>query len=301
MQLWLRYKTARELEYDEKISVKSQEEWHSLICNPNLISSILFPNSNLFQIKSKHFVRRHPHEINYENSSKRNQSYLSGCKNLADKLNQEFAGSRCLIYAPLRGALPIWRGIQQFLKDIETKVYYPVTSSFISFPKEFEIIGKRNWTASGRYNNRFELERLCPFLDDFDYLIYVDEIVSGGMMKGHLKDMFRMKIDQRIPIVSVGLADAFGRRATPNILVIEELVRLGKLKAFIWEGCKSLITEDQKYLLGIHYVDYKLGPHIIPVLDENLEFYPEKKEFDREVYTNLNLQNTASDYAFTSL
>lgn len=129
------------------------------------------------------------------------------------------------------------------------------------------------------------MERISPYLEDFDFLIYVDEIVSGGMMRGHLNDMFRMKIDKRIPIIAVGLADSYGERAVPSISIIEEFVRMGRLKAFIWEGCTSLITEDQKFLLGIHYVDYELGPHIIPVLTENLKFYSEKEEFDRYIFT----------------
>jgi hypothetical protein len=114
--------------------------------------------------------------------------------------------------------------------------------------------------------------------------MYVDEIVSGGMMRGHLKDMFRMGIDDQIPIIAVSLADAFGNRSQSRRLGFEGYVQNGKLASFIWEGCASHITEDQKFLLGFHYVDYELGPHIVPVLDDTFQFYPEKREFDSSVF-----------------
>ena len=52
--------------------------------------------------------------------------------------------------------------------------------------------------------------------------------------------------------------------------------------AFVWEGCHTLITEDQRFLLGMHYVDYALGPHIVPMLDAG-RWYPDKQAFDAEV------------------
>lgn len=104
-------------------------------------------------------------------------------------------------------------------------------------------------------------------------------------MQGHLKDMFNLKINQQIPIVSIALADAHGKRSVSNRQLFEEYVKLGKLNSFLWDGCASLITEDQKFLLGAHYVDYQLGPHVVPLLDDNLHFYAEKVEFDKYVYS----------------
>lgn len=96
--------------------------------------------------------------------------------------------------------------------------------------------------------------------------------------------MFRIGIDDQIPIIAVDLADAFGNRSQSRRLGFEGYVQNRNLAAFVWEGCASLITEDQKFLLGIHYVDYELGAHIFPVLDDTLQFYPEKTEFDQTGY-----------------
>lgn len=284
VELWLRYRTATDLEADEKMQVSSHADWYDVIYNPDLISSILWPEGKLFKLDIKHKNRNHPHEAEYQSRPAINDSYRDACRNIAHRLDLAFAGARCLIYAPLRGALPVWRGIRQFLEHIEATVYYPVTSSFISYPKEFGIFGKKNKPASGRYNNRFELKRLQPFLADFDFLFYVDEIISGGMMRGHLKEMFGMQVNRQIPVVAIGVADAHGKRSRSNRKVFEEHAGSGRLNAFFWEGCSSLITEDQKFLLGVHYADYELGPHAVPLLNDSLDFYDEKIEFDSHVY-----------------
>lgn len=167
-------------------------------------------------------------------------------------------------------------------------VYFPITSSFIFFPKEFNIVKSNGRPASCRYNNTRELKRLIPFLESFDVFLYVDEIVSGGMMRGHIKEMLSLKINDRLPIIAVGLADAFGVRSIANRAAINEYRLNRKLDSFIWKGCKKLITEDQKFLLGIHYVDYNIGPHIVPVLNGDLEYYPEKKMFDKIAFSAPN-------------
>ena len=61
------------------------------------------------------------------------------------------------------------------------------------------------------------------------------------------------------------------------------MVASGRIERFLWEGCQELITQDQKYLLGIHYVDYSLGPNIVPVLNRERRFFAEKRQFDTEV------------------
>ncbi len=295
MELWLRYRNATALEADEKILVQSQKDWQALIYNPELVSSILWPDSHMFAINHRHLQKKHPHEIDYLNDKERNISILNGCRKLAQMLEARYSGSRALIYAPLRGALPVWRGISQFIKNIECFVYYPVTSSFISYPKEFGILGKKGKTASGRYNNKFELERILPFVNDFDFLLYIDEIISGGMMRGHLQDMFSLEVNNQIPIIAAGLADANGTRSASNRHKFKQYVRLGKLECFLWAGCVSLITEDQKFLQGTHYVDYQLGPHVVPVLTDSLQFYPEKIVFDESVYSYFTKQGITPD------
>lgn len=291
MELWLRLRNGEKIEADERISVLSQSEWREIIYDPKYVSSILWPTDNRFKLNLKHARRKHHHEINYINCSERNASYLSGCRLLAQQLELRYSGSRCLVYAPLRGALPIWRGISQFLSSVDTVVYYPVTSSFISYPKELGILGNKNRPASGRYNNRFELERMLPFLSDFDYFWYVDEIVSGSMMRGHLKDMFRLKMEEMIPIAAIGLADAHGARSAAKLRAFESYVQNGRLDSFLWAGCSSLITEDQKFLLGAHYLDYQLGPHVVPLLKDGLSFYPEKILFDTQVYSEMDIKH----------
>tara|TARA_B100000315_G_C14501801_1_gene552697 strand:+ start:913 stop:1215 length:303 start_codon:yes stop_codon:yes gene_type:complete len=85
-----------------------------------------------------------------------------------------------------------------------------------------------------------------------------------------------------------GLADRFGERSVSKRSAIESYVTRKRVHLFMWEGCSELITEDQKFLLGIHYENYSLGPHIIPLLNDNLGYYEEKQIFDKEVlYKNM--------------
>ncbi|HRY33667.1 MAG TPA: hypothetical protein P5531_11935 [Bacteroidales bacterium] len=284
MELWLKYYAANKPDFDKKLSVASVEEWQSFTIESAVLSSVLWPGEPCFHLPYRHMKRNHPHERDYVNNTERNLSYLQGCRKLAESLNKLLSGARCLVYAPLRGAYPIWKVTAQFIKDIECSVCYPVTSSFIFFPEGSVYINKKGRPASGRYNHILELTRIRPFLDQFDYLLYVDEIVSGSMMKGHLQDMFRLGIHHQIPVIAMGLADSFGLRSTTNRHAIEKFRQKGILRYFLWEGCQSLITEDQKFLLGIHYIDYHSGPHVVPVLNAELSYFKEKMEFDNDLY-----------------
>ena len=203
---------------------------------------------------------------------------------MAARLEEEIDGLRTLVYAPLRGAYPIWRGIAQFLPEPRPEAYFPVTSSFVLYPTDSPIRKPNGKRASGRYANILELQRLKPMLEDFDVFVYVDEIISGGMMRGHIKEMLALQIPQTIPIVVAGVADAYGERSRSKRVGLENLVKRGTLKAFLWEGCRELITEDQKFLLGLHYVDYDSGPHCVPLFNDKLEYYDEKKLFDEQVF-----------------
>ena len=283
MELWLRYRKASNLQWDDKLIVSSEGEWRTVIENPDLISSILWPTEPLFPIGGNYFNRRHPHEKNYQNDSERNQSYLNAARNLAPRLRDVIAGEKALVYAPMRGALPIWKTISRFVTDLNIDVYYPVTSSFVFYPERFKIFNRKGKHASGRFNNVLELQRLRPFLRDYKYLIYIDEIISGGMMAGYLQDMVQMEINNDIKVIPVGMADAFGERSVLKRKQILALREQGKIHDFIWEGCSSLITQDQKFLLGVHYVDYNSGLNAVPVLNEQNQFYEEKILFDREV------------------
>ena len=82
---------------------------------------------------------------------------------------------------------------------------------------------------------------------------------------------------------NAGLADAGGTRSAVSRRTVDAMVADGRVRRFLWEGCATLITEDQRFLLGVHYTDYALGPHAVPMLDETLAFYPERDAFDAAV------------------
>ncbi len=290
MKLWLREFSASRgsLHFDRELEVRTQSEWLDLIHRREVLCSILWPEPPLFPLQGPHYHgRRHPHEKSYHNDMARNHSYREGCRRLAARLMPLIAGKKCLVYAPLRGALPIWMGIRQFLAGSGCEAYYAVTSSFVFYPAPFGIFNKKGRPASGRFTNILELRsRIQPVLADYDFLIYVDEIVSGGMMKGYIQDMLDLGLDQQARIIAVGLADRFGERSLAKRQAIERWQAQGRIHAFLWEGCPSLITEDNRYLLGMHYVDYRLGPHAVPMWAADPARHPlfsrEKITFDRE-------------------
>jgi hypothetical protein len=285
MRCWRRLTDPVNLEFDDAVDVDSLDQWRQLIADPGLISSILWPEESRFSLDGPDYRRlSHPHEKNYRNDPSRNASYRSACGQLARRLQTEYAGANILVYAPLRGALPIWKGLRRFAPELRLTPYFPVTSSFVFYPEEYGIRNRKGRPASGRFTNILELRRLHPFLEQFDILLYVDEIVSGGMMKGHLRDMLALNIDREIPLVAVGLADRFGDRAVPSRRIIEGMVQAGRVRQFLWEGCAELITEDQRFLLGIHYTDYQRGPHVVPMLTEDLTFYPDHVVFEEEAF-----------------
>lgn len=286
MQLWLRYPTATHLHWDHQVEIASEQEWYALITDPKVISSVLWPTAPLFALNYKHVRRHHPHEQNYHHDPARNTDFIEACKRLAKKIYDRLHERRVLVYVPLRGALPIWRGIRQFLPDdFKIDVYYPVTSSFVLYPLDSPIRQPGGKRASGSYTNVLELKRIRPFMRNYNILLYVDEIVSGGMMRKHVNDMISLRIQDHIQIIAVGIADAYGGRSEQKRATLEEKVKEGTLSTFFWEGCRELITEDNKFLLGVHYRDYDLGPHAVPLLQKNLEFYPEKIQFDEQIYT----------------
>lgn len=84
-------------------------------------------------------------------------------------------------------------------------------------------------------------------------------------------------------MVVVSLADRFGERSAASRRDIEREVSEGRVRAFLWEGCSCLITEDQRYLLGMHYVDYRLGPNAVPMIQADGSLFPAKEAFDREL------------------
>ncbi len=299
MELHLRYKNAIPLvdaPYADKIvEVTTQEEWRTHAIQPDVISSVLWPTGTkpIPFVGKNLYTKSHHHETGYEHYERDGEirsSFKEATTRLAAKLSDTLRTMRfngmpkTLVYAPLRGAYPIWRAIAWHLSPKYFTTIYPVTSSFVSYPVEFGYRAKKGNNASGRYTNILELQRLKPILGNYECLVYVDEIISGGMMRGHIKEMMALGVMNDIRVVVVGLADRFGTRAKNNIERFEAMGRQNDLYAFHWEGCKELITEDQKFLLGMHYTEHRLGPHVVPVLDAEGKFFPEKTAFEVEVF-----------------
>jgi hypothetical protein len=287
MELWLRFRRAERLQADAIVDVSSPEEWRGIVRERRPISSILWLKPPLFRPSaapgSVCFVRRHPHEKNCVNDPERNNSYRQAAMRLASSLRDAIGAEKTLVYAPLRGAWPIWKAVGQFLPDLKLEAYHPVTSSFVFHSAESGIVNRQGRPASGRFNHILELQRLRPILREYSCLIYLDEIVSGGMMAGYLRDMIGLGLNREVKLVACGLADDFGRRSEFERRLIAGLKDEGRIADFLWEGCASLITQDQKFLLGIHYLDYHDGLNIVPVLNDRMEYYDEYRAFESEV------------------
>lgn len=251
MLLWVRTITAVGIAWDEAAEVVSVEEWSQRVHRPGVVSSVLWPTPPLFPIGGP-FPRRHPHETGYHHRPEVNRSYLEAAERLAGRIARATSGRRTLVYAPLRGAIPIWRAVGQFLDLNRFDVHFPVTSSFVRHSPDFGLRDRSGRAASGRYNNVLELQRIRPLLPAYGCLLYLDEIIFGGMMRGHVKEMNALHLERELPIVVAELADALGRRSEANRAALSAKAAQGLVEAFLWEGCDCLITEHQKLLLGIN-------------------------------------------------
>lgn len=280
------------VQYDHCFEVDSQAQWRARIEGfaGEILTSVLRPTGTRFALAGPHLHKRsHAHERHYRYDPAIHESYRSAAEKLARSVAAAIAGSRrCLVYLPLRGALPIWRAVRRYLHDIPAErlvEYHAVTSSFVLYPDALEIRGKGGGRASGRYANILELRRLrdwCLGPMGFDHILYVDEIVSGGMMRGHVNEMIELGVTALLPVTVAALADAFGARSKANGY-LGRLAAERTIHAFVWEGCHTLISEDQKFMCGTHYVDHDLGPHVVPVLTDTLEWFDEKLRFDCDV------------------
>ena len=280
------------VQYDRCFDVTSQAEWkrHIDATGKSIITSVLKPEGARFRLTGRHlYTKSHPHETHYVYDAAIHDSYREAAAKLAARIEAAIANSRrCLVYLPLRGALPIWRAVRRhFTGDYSggrLEEYHAVTSSFVMYPDELEIRGP-GVRASGRFANILELRRLrdwCVRQMGFDHLLYVDEIISGGMMRGHVNEMIELGVARLVPVTVAALADSFGTRSKANGY-LNSLVAERQINAFLWEGCHTLISEDQKFTLGMHYVDHAFGPHVVPVLTGALGWFDEKVRFDTDV------------------
>jgi hypothetical protein len=297
MKLYLRTQAPgarrEHVQFDECHDVHSQAEWKAHIgaVGKSIITSVLKPTGERFRLTGRHlYTKSHPHETHYVYDAAIHDSYREAAAKLAARIEAAIANSRrCLVYLPLRGALPIWRAIRRhFVGDYSggrLEEYHAVTSSFVMYPEELEIRGKNGGRAGGRFANILELRRLrdwCIGPMGFDHLLYVDEIISGGMMRGHVNEMMELGVTQLLPVTVAALADSFGTRSKANGY-LNQLAEDRKIHTFLWEGCHTLISEDQKFTLGMHYVDHAFGPHVVPVLTDTLDWFDEKRRFDADV------------------
>jgi hypothetical protein len=280
------------VQYDHCFDVTSQAEWkaHIEAVGKSIITSVLKPTGDHFRLKGRHlYTKSHPHETRYVYDAAIHDSYREAAAKLAPRIEAAIAGSRrCLVYLPLRGALPIWRAVRRhFTGDYSggrLEEYHAVTSSFVMYPDTLEMRGP-GVRASGRFANVLELRRLRDWWIKpmcFDHLLYVDEIISGGMMRGHVNEMIELGVTRMLPVTVAALADSFGTRSKANGY-LNKLAEERKIHAFLWEGCHTLISEDQKFTLGTHYVEHGFGPHVVPVLTDALDWFDEKKRFDSDV------------------
>lgn len=287
MKLWIRNRELTNIDHDFLVDVGSQSDWRNVIVEYRPISSILWMESPGFrpqpEVAEDIFGRHHTHERMPFIQASIYESYRDAAKRAAERLSPHTNCRKVFVYAPMRGAYPIWKAISQFLSTDGFHVYYAVTSSFVFYPADWGIRSHKGQTHSGRFANILELKRLKPILNTFDLLVYIDEIVSGSMMYAHLKEIKELNIRRHVPIIAVGIADSHGTRSEKRRAEIESMKASGLIEDFIWEGCDCLITEDNKFMLGWHYVDYAFGPNVVPVLDEHLQTPAEQLTFQKSV------------------
>src|SRR4051794_16151547 len=104
------------VQYDHRFDVRSQREWQERIdaFGTRILTSVLRPDHNRFRLHGRHlYTRSHRHETHYAHDAAVNASYREAAERLAARIELALAGSRrCLVYLPLRGALPIWRAVK---------------------------------------------------------------------------------------------------------------------------------------------------------------------------------------------
>ncbi len=276
--------------------------------------SMLDTNSE-HEINGRNYLGQNKYENNYCNNSEFNRSYFEGCRRIAEDLVSQIRSmGSAIIYAPLRGAKPITDIVMDLLGKISNgsqlpRIVYPVTSSFVRYPVSLGLMAKNGIShASGRYANVLELNRLSPDLGEVQDFIYIDEIVSGGMMMGHCNEMVGQKkyhasddthngiLDEgilrdivergKLKVHVYGLADSQGRKFTePNLKKLRKFESEGLMR-FFYSPVDRLVTEDNRYVLGTHFLNFKRGPHCVPMIDKGKN-YNEREQFikDFKLYT----------------
>jgi hypothetical protein len=180
MKLYLRTQAPGErrehVQYDHCFDVHSQAEWQARIdaVGKDVITSVLRPTQPRFALRGRHLLNRsHPHETRYAHDPAVNESYRQAAERLAARIEEALRGSRrCLVYLPLRGALPIWRAVKRYFRELAApgrlEEYHAVTSSFVMYPRELghDRQARRAGRGPLRQHSRAEAAaRLVPGAD----------------------------------------------------------------------------------------------------------------------------------------
>lgn len=252
------------------------------------------------QISAQHYDTRNKYEFDYHSNPEINRNYGRACFDVARALIEleERTGKPATIYAPLRGAKPMldlvleaYRMLKPLNDPFSPKVLFPVTSSFVFYPEVHPYKTKKGkHPASGRFTNVLELQRLVARAEEMPLLVYLDEIVSGGMMTGHVKEMvehthhltglLRNKVlSGEIDLHVFGIAHANGKKFGRSKRKFLRRMQKQGLIQFQMFPVLDLVTEDQRFLLGLHYLLNNLGPNTIPFVDAARSYYFDRTEF----------------------
>ena len=256
------------------------------------------------KISSPNYDSRNKRETDYQRDRNANFDYGRGAEEMARVLLQieKKEGSITTVYAPLRGSKPIidalmqaYRFFQRGKRDVFTpEIQFPVTSSFVHYPLCHPYLSKKGKIpASGRSTNRLELKRLLEkHSEELSRMLYVEEIVSGAILQGHLRDMIfpfgdgeregiiKKQVEEgKIKLYVFGLAHRYGDMVHPQKEKFRRNLESKGLLKFYNFPIEDLVTEDRKQVLGQHYLLNELGPHTIPFIDDSREYPKEYHQF----------------------
>ena len=176
------------------------------------------------------------------------QAYVNDCREIAAYIDSY---NPTLIYAPARGAKPIVDTALRFTAK-PYPLYYPVTSSFV---------------RDGRKNNTKEITAIFnDHLELATRLMYVEEVVSGGMTWGHYREMLAAETErdakEPIQIKAAGLIHENGARM--NKFLRARFDTFQDEGTFLLQFVPNVFTLDDNRQLCTHYLHYRFGPHNVP-------------------------------------
>lgn len=244
----------------DKLFTSSKKGLQDVLSEPSVKGYLEFETDDICRLSQKDVVLTGNNYLPAQNlrtaSDEEVQEYLTAARELAEVVS-DLEPTR--IYAPLRGAHPIAQAMLWNL-SFPVEIYFPVTSSFVK---------------DGRYNNKREASHLADQIKKMrgvEKIIYIEEVVSGGMLKGHHDELsYALKdfvADERVSLHTVGLVHEQGQRFNFHLrrwregLEAQDLLRLKEIA--------NIFTLDDNEFLGIHYLNYSFGPHAVPYLPDGI-------------------------------